>query len=294
MIISINGKLYDEQDAVVSVYDHGFLYGLGLFETFRTYRGVPFLLQEHLVRLKQGCNELGISFEPDADRLKEQLTELLHVNRLEDAYIRYTVSAGVDLLGLPSGSYHNPTEIIYIKPLPPRDHSMYEQGRALQLLKQPRNTPEGLYRLKSFHYMNNIMAKRELQSYPWAAGAEGLMLTEDGFVAEGIVSNILFINESTCFTPSLETGILPGITRAFVLQSAGQFGLSLQEGMYTWEDLVKADEVFIVNSIQEIVPISHLYTPNGQTLAIGDNRETPGMYTKQLMNHYQETAGCVQ
>jgi 4-amino-4-deoxychorismate lyase len=289
MKISVNDQIVDEQEAVVSVYDHGFLYGLGLFETFRTYRGVPFLLQEHLARLEQGCEELGIEFKPDETRLRKQLNKLLHVNELQDAYIRYTVSAGVDLLGLPGGAYTKPTEIIYMKPLPPRDPFIEKHGRSLQLLKHPRNTPEGLYRLKSFHYMNNILAKKELQSYSWAAGAEGLMLTEEGFLAEGIVSNVMFVKESTCYTPSLDTGVLPGITRAHILQVAGSCGLSVQEGLYTWEDLLSADEVFIVNSIQELVPITRLYTPDGEDFLIHDG--VPGEYTRRLFKHYQEATG---
>ncbi|MBD0384575.1 aminodeoxychorismate lyase [Paenibacillus sedimenti] len=284
MIISINGTLYEEQQAVVSVYDHGFLYGLGLFETFRTYKGRPFLLPQHLHRLEEGCSELGITYEPNIERIQQLISKLLEANNLSDAYIRFSVSAGVDALGLPSGAYQQPNEIIYIKPLPPRDANLYEKGKALQLLKLPRNTPEGLYRFKSFHYMNNILAKRELQNYEWAKGAEGLMLTEDGYLAEGIVSNLFFIKDSIMFTPSLDTGILPGITRAHVLKLAQSNQIHTQDGLYTWENLIDADEVFIVNSIQEIVPITTLYTPSGQNHPIG--RSSAGPITRQLIELY--------
>ncbi|NOU76544.1 aminodeoxychorismate lyase [Paenibacillus sp. LMG 31458] len=284
MILSVNGILTNDKEAVVSVYDHGFLYGLGLFETFRTYKKEPFLLPEHLRRLTEGCRELGIGYEPDLAHIQRLIDELLKANNLEDAYIRYSVSAGVDILGLPSGVYQNPTEIIYIKPLPPRDEQIYTQGKALQLLKLPRNTPEGLYRFKSFHYMNNILAKRELQQYDWAACAEGLMLTEEGYVAEGIVSNIFFIKDRACYTPSLDTGILPGITRAYVLQLAQQQQIPTQGGLYRWEDLLEADEVFIVNSIQEIVPITTLFTPSGQSQAVG--KGVVGPITRQLCELY--------
>ncbi|NOU87535.1 aminodeoxychorismate lyase [Paenibacillus sp. LMG 31460] len=284
MIISVNGILTNDKEAVVSVYDHGFLYGLGLFETFRTYKKEPFLLPEHLRRLTEGCRELGIGYEPDLAHIQRLIDELLKANNLEDAYIRYSVSAGVDILGLPSGVYQNPTEIIYIKSLPPRDEQIYTQGKALQLLKLPRNTPEGLYRFKSFHYMNNILAKRELQQYDWAAGAEGLMLTEEGYVAEGIVSNIFFIKDRACYTPSLDTGILPGITRAYVLQLAQQQQIPTQGGLYRWEDLLEADEVFIVNSIQEILPITTLFTPSGQSQAVG--KGVVGPITRQLCELY--------
>lgn len=286
MIISINGKLMDEQQAVVSVYDHGFLYGLGLFETFRTYNKVPFLLPEHLERLAEGCKELGIVYEPHLDRVQKLVNELLAANELQDAYIRYSVSAGVEVLGLPSGDYGQPTEIIYIKALPPRDTKTYEEGKSVQLLKLPRNTPEGLYRFKSFHYMNNILAKRELGQYPWAAGAEGLMMSEEGYVAEGIVSNIFFIKDGTVYTPSLDTGILAGITRAHVLRIAQKGQVPTQDGLYRWEDLEDADEVFLVNSIQEIVPVTKLYTPSGQATSVGTGAVGP--ITRKLRQWYNE------
>jgi 4-amino-4-deoxychorismate lyase len=289
MRISINGRLVEEQEAVVSVYDHGFLYGLGLFETFRTYRGQPFLLHEHLNRLAEGCKELGIAYNLDEQRIRLLIKHLLEENNLEDAYFRYTLSAGVDLLGLPLSTYQSPTEIIYLKALPPRDEQVYAQGKALQLLKLPRNTPEGLYRLKSFHYMNNILAKRELQTYPWAVQAEGLMLTEEGYIAEGIVSNICLIKNGIVYTPSLDTGILPGITRAFVLKIAQQTGLEIKEGLFVWDDLVAADEVFFVNSIQEIVPVSQLFMPDGTSVRIAAG--LPGEHTSRLMQAYQEYIG---
>lgn len=286
MIISMNGKLMDEQQAVVSVYDHGFLYGLGLFETFRTYNKVPFLLPEHLERLAGGCREIGIVYEPNVAYVRKLVDDLLDANELQDAYIRLSVSAGVDALGLPTGDYAQPTEIVYIKPLPPRDAKLYEEGKALQLLKLPRNTPEGLYRFKSFHYMNNILAKRELQQYAWAEGAEGLMMSEEGYVAEGIVSNVFFIKNGTCYTPSLKTGILPGITRAHVLRIAQQQGIPVQDGLYRWEDLTEADEIFLVNSIQEMVPVTTLYTPTGQAISVGAGGAL-GPITRQLSQTYR-------
>jgi 4-amino-4-deoxychorismate lyase len=289
MKISMNGAICDEKEAVVSVYDHGFLYGLGLFETFRTYGGKPFLLPEHLSRLKEGCAELRIDFEPDERRIREMLSLLLEENDLHDAYFRYSVSAGVDLLGLPAANYQHPFEIIYIKTLPPRDHSAYEIGKPLQRLKLTRNTPEGSSRLKSFHYMNNILAKRELQTYAWAAGSEGLMLSKEGFIAEGIVSNVFFVKNQAIFTPALEIGILPGITRSFILILAERNQLTVKEGYYNWDKLLAADEIFYVNSIQEIVPVTRLFSPEGQHHQVGQG--IPGDITRSLMRLYDESTG---
>jgi 4-amino-4-deoxychorismate lyase len=286
MKISLNGSLCDEQEAVVSVYDHGFLYGIGLFETFRTYKGKAFLLEKHLERLRQGCAELWIAWELDAQQINLQVSELLAANELQEGYFRLSVSAGVDLLGLPVHPYAAPTVVLYVKPLPLQEEKLYENGKALQLLRLRRNSPEGGERLKSFHYMNNILAKRELSRYPWAAGAEGLFLNGAGFAAEGIVSNVFFMRDSICCTPHLDTGILPGITRALVLDLAGKAGITTAEGMYSWEDLLAADEIFITNSIQEIVPITTLFDAAGKGYHIG--KGSAGQATRKLLQRYRE------
>lgn len=202
--IGVNGVLTEAADAVIHVSDHGFLYGMGLFETFRTYKGVPFLLDRHLNRLAEGCQMLGIPFQPDKGQLTAHVQSLMAANSLNEAYIRYTVSAGEEVLGLPSGDYTRPNHILFAKPLPATHTETVGTtvASALQLLRTPRNTPEGEIRLKSLHYMNNILAKRELQQYAAAVQhrAEGMMLTADGFLAEGMVSN-LFLYEMIRCTP---------------------------------------------------------------------------------------------
>lgn len=264
MQIAINGALCAADAAVISVYDHGFLYGMGLFETFRTYDGRPFLLEQHLARLAAGCLELGIHYVPNRTYVEELVGQLLAANGLTDAYFRLSLSAGVDLLGLPGDMYYRPTEILYIKPLPAP-----AIDKTLQLLTTPRNTPEGEIRLKSFHYMNAILGKRELARYPWAQAAEGLFLDDCGFVAEGITSNVFFVAQGALHTPALETCILPGITRDWVIGAAEKLGIPVEEGFYSWEAVLEADEVFITNSIQEIVPVTRLYDAEGnyQTLS---------------------------
>jgi 4-amino-4-deoxychorismate lyase len=137
--------------------------------------------------------------------------------------------------------------------------------------------------------MNNILAKRELQSYAWAAGSEGLMLSKEGHIAEGIVSNVFFIQNETCCTPSLDTGILPGITRSLIFKLAERTQFDVKEGLYHWNDLLAADEIFYVNSIQEIVPVRQLFTPNGQSHQVGQGM--PGDCTLSLMRLYKESTG---
>lgn len=282
----LNYSVVEAKNAVVSALDHGFLYGMGLFETFRTYKGVPFLLQRHLRRLASGCRQLGIPFEPDEVSLLKWIREVMERNGLEDAYIRYTITAGEDILGLPAGDYNQPNHLLYIKELPQHPPGLYTEGKGLQLLKQRRNTPEGEVRFKSLHYMNNILAKRELAGYASAkAGAEGLMLTSQGEVAEGIVSNVFFVSNDKLCTPDIRTGILPGITREMVLELAAEAGLPAEEGFFKWEQLLAADEVFLTNSVQEIVPVTKLWNDHRAVTMSGGRC---GRYTGKLLTLYRE------
>lgn len=291
--ICLNGQCIDAAEAVVSVMDHGFLYGMGLFETFRTYKGRPFLLERHLNRLAAGCAALGIetSSLPGPDELRRLIEQLMKANELEEAYIRYTVSAGEDILGLPAGMYSQPNQILMAKPLPAAPDRLYTHGKALQLLTTRRNSPEGPVRLKSLHYMNNILAKRELSTYPEAVRlhAEGLMLNADGYLSEGMVSNLFFVKHRRIYTPDTACGLLPGITRGFCMELAHGEELSCEEGFYTWEDLMHADEIWLTTSVQELVPVTTLIDASGYAAVIGDGRIGP--VTERLLRLYRQHTG---
>ncbi|MGQ3481490.1 aminotransferase class IV [Paenibacillus sp. TY11] len=293
--IGVNGVLTEAADAVIHVSDHGFLYGMGLFETFRTYKGVPFLLNRHLHRLAEGCRMLGIPFQPNEERLTRHIQSLMVANGLDEAYIRYTVSAGEEMLGLPAGDYTRPNHILFAKPLPSTNTQTERSTSpsALQLLRTPRNTPEGEIRLKSLHYMNNILAKRELQQYAEAVRykAEGLMLTADGFLAEGMVSNLFFVRNNTLYTPDLSTGILPGITREFILELAQLRDIPCEQGLYRWDELKQADEIFMTNSIQEIRPVDLLLEPGGATNHLLVPLTQSRSITALLLHDYRQKAG---
>lgn len=286
MIMMMNGALFHKDDANVSVFDHGFMYGIGLFETFRTYEGKPFLLEQHMERLEAGCNILGIAWKRDDKQIELDIQQLLVHNGWNDAYIRYTVTAGPDQLGLPVNNYDKPNVLIYVKPLPQTPPSLYEKGKPLQKLRTVRNTPETPVRLKSLHFMNNIIAKRELSQYPWAVSAEGLLLTAQGFLSEGTVSNLFFVKAGVLYTPAVETGILPGITRKMVLQLCRSLQVQTHEGWYTWDDLLQADEIFLTNSIQEIVPVTCLFGAEGESYKISNGKA--GTYTVRIMNEYRK------
>ncbi|WP_366291971.1 aminotransferase class IV [Paenibacillus sp. AN1007] len=290
---AINGELVQLAAAVVPVTDHGFLYGLGLFETLRTYQGVPYLLERHLDRMASGCAELGIPFTVTAAEVTDWISRLMQANRIEDAYVRYTVSAGEAPLGLPSGDYTDPTHIVLAKALPAPSPALYETGKVLQRLSTPRNTPESRVRFKSLHYMNSILAKRELNGYGQQdqrlLGAEGLQLTQDGYAAEGIVSNVFWVRENILYTPSLSTGILPGITRGVVMEIAAEQGIVCMEKQSPWEELWQADEIFLTGSVAELVPVTTLRNLDGTETTISSGQIGP--VTAGLLRMYREKAG---
>ncbi|GIP19629.1 4-amino-4-deoxychorismate lyase [Paenibacillus montaniterrae] len=286
-IVYVNGQMMNAEEAVVSVYDHGFLYGLGLFETFRTYQGKCFLLERHMQRLSESCKQLGIEFNMEPEHVQRIVSELLLLNHLAEGYVRLTVSGGVAELGLPAGDYAQPTIVIMVKSVASPTLESWRQGKPLQLLHTKRNTPEGAYRFKSLHYMNNIIAKRELLSLGerTMAGAEGLMLNEQHVLAEGIVSNLFFVHGNCLYTPHLSTGILPGITRQFVIELAGQLGFSIEEGKYDFSFLAQSSEIWMTNSIQELVPITTLIDLEGNRLLVSNG--TAGPVCEQLAAAYR-------
>ncbi|MFC0274290.1 aminodeoxychorismate lyase [Metabacillus herbersteinensis] len=251
MYIYLNSEFVKASEARISPFDHGFLYGMGVFETFRVYQGFPFLLNDHLTRLHQSLVELNIPIELEMNEVRRVIAELIQLNNLEDQdiSIRLNVSAGVGRVGHLNETYEAPSVIYYVRPAP---HLTDQTEIKATLLKINRNTPEGDYRLKSHHYLNNILGKRELQGH---LSDEGIFLTKEGFVAEGIVSNIFWVKDNKVYTPSVHTGILNGITRQFVMKCLTKHNISVYEGFYTREELLNADEVFLTNSGQEVLAV---------------------------------------
>ncbi|GEN34546.1 MULTISPECIES: aminodeoxychorismate lyase [Aneurinibacillus] len=278
MKVFLDGRIMDSQQAVISPFDHGFLYGLGLFETMRVYSGHIALLERHYNRLRQAAEELGIDVTMTREELRFAILETLSANQLHDAYVRVDLTAGDKGLGPYAGVYDEPSWLIFAKPVPEFPPALYETGKKLQVLKRPRNSPEGEWRFKSHHYMNNRFGKMEIGANP---DVEGLFLTENGCLAEGIVSNLFFISEGVIYTPDIKTGILPGTRREFVMELAEAHGYTVREGWYYIERLMVADEVFITNAIQEIVPI---HTVNEKRIGEG----TIGTITRQLLELYRK------
>ncbi|GIN92149.1 4-amino-4-deoxychorismate lyase [Siminovitchia terrae] len=249
MYIFLNGEIIEKEKALISPFDHGYLYGVGAFETFRTYEGIPFLLNEHLERLNTALVEMGINRTFEKEEVLAAIEKLSELNQLPDSYIRMNVSAGPAEIGLQTNLYLDPTVIIFQKELPPLE-PLREKEAVLLTIR--RNTPETKTRLKSHHFFNNIAAKRELGADP---GKEGIFLSEDGYLAEGVTSNLFWVKDRKIYTPAIETGILNGITRQFIFRLAERLGIPAEEGLYKEQALIQADEIFFTNSIQEIVPV---------------------------------------
>jgi len=275
MFINLNGEIVKQEDAKISPFDHGYLYGVGLFETFRVYDGHPFLLDDHLFRLQQGLNDLQIDTDLDRTEITSMISSLLKVNKLTNAYLRFNISAGIGDIGLQVSDYLKPTVILFAKPI-----VTFSNEKKAVILSIPRNTPEGYNRLKSHHFLNNLFAKREIGPDP---EVEGIFLTKDGYLAEGITSNLFWIKDRIIYTPTLETGILNGVTRDFIMKVCNHLGLRVEEGLYTLSDLESCQEAFITNSIQEIVPLTKLHS----IVLPGKD----GTITKVLQNIYAHYKG---
>jgi len=249
LYIYVNGEILERSKATISPFDHGYMYGLGLFETMRIYNGHPFLLDDHLSRLQSGLSLLNIEWTYSKEDVLTILNELLQKNNLQNAYVRLNVSAGVGEIGLQVEAYTHPSFIVYVKPMPDKKTPLVKEG---VILETKRNTPESNERLKSHHYLNNILAKREVGN---DMNKEGIFLTKEGFLAEGIVSNLFFVKGKTVFTPAIETGILNGITRQFICKLLSAKGIFVKEGFFTLSELLESEEIFMTNSIQEIFAI---------------------------------------
>jgi 4-amino-4-deoxychorismate lyase len=250
----LNGQFIEEKEASLSPFDHGFLYGIGVFETFRLYEGRPFLIEWHLERLERAAKDLQIKHRITKEELTDMVDNLLRLNHIEDgnARVRLNISAGVSTKGFTAQTYENPTVLCFVNPLNPENLPLQKEGKVLTIR---RNTPEGQYRLKSHHYLNNMYAKQELGNDP---RYEGIFLTEDGAVAEGIISNIFWSIGKCIYTPSLDTGILDGVTRRFVIEKMEKLGAEVKTGRFRLESLLTADEAWMTNSVLEIVPFSKI------------------------------------
>lgn len=281
-IVYLNGKLIPRSQARISVFDHAFLYGYGLYETMRAYRGRVFLLERHMKRLLDSAIEIGLGSGLAGIDLGKACMDTLKASGLNEARLRLTVSSGeVDTVPWREiGSVLN--VVVTARLYTPFPAEKYTEGFKAGVASVYR-CRSLISRMKSVNYLASALARREAL----AAGLdEALLLNDAGFIAEGGGSNVFFVRGSGLVTPSLESGILPGITREVVIELAGGLGIGIDEVDVRLADLESFDEAFLTNSMIEVMPLVSVRDDKGQTVIIGSGR--PGVVTKRLMAAYKE------
>ncbi len=279
MLVYVNGVFLPREEAKISVFDHGYLYGDGIYETLRCYRGTIFLLDRHLARLERSAAAIGLSLPLSLDAIGATLKETVAKNDLADAYVRMQISRGPGEIGLDPALCPAPTMVIVAKQFKEYPAALFVQGVSVSVVSTRRNHPLSLDpAVKSTNFLNNIQAKRE----SIARGTyEGIMLNWEGYVAEGTISNIFTVAKGVLRTPGADAGILEGVTRDLVLSLARRAGIPCEEPRLLPADLGRADECFLTNTTMEIMPVT---TIDGQTVGTG----APGPVTRTLMQAYRE------
>jgi branched-chain amino acid aminotransferase len=276
--IFLNGKIIPDTERCISSGDRGFLYGDGIFETIRSYKGEPFKIAEHLERMRCSAEKLKISLEHTDAEISENIRELIEKNSVQDAYIRITLSRGEGGSALQMSDGLKSTILIQVKSFTPYDERLYEEGMSLAVSRHRRSTTSPIYSHKTTNLLTSILLKEEAGS---RSAHDSIVLNTDGYVAECIVSNIFMVKDGSVITPSLDTNILPGITRSTVLDICQNSGIPAREERFKVETLIKAEEVFITNSLMEIMPVSRV-----EDNKIG--KVTPGKITQQIMSAYKQ------
>ncbi|MCD0459649.1 branched-chain-amino-acid transaminase [Roseiconus lacunae] len=278
-VIYINGEFFAPEDAKISVYDHGLLYGDGVFEGLRVYNHKVFRLQEHLLRLEESARAIGLALPISLEQLTEDTNATVAKNEISDGYIRMIITRGSGPLGLDPFTCSNPQVIIIADKITLYPDSYYENGLELVTASTIRNHPAALSpRIKSLNYLNNILAKMEGLK---AGCIEALMLNHKGEVAECTGDNIFIVKNGKLNTPPIEAGILEGITRNAVLELAREAGIPTTEAPMTRHDIYIADECFLTGSAAEVIPAVKL---DGRAIGNGN----VGPVTQQLNQAFRE------
>jgi branched-chain amino acid aminotransferase len=291
LLVHINGKWMPKEEAVVSVFDHGLLYGDGVFEGIRSYGGLVFKLQEHLDRLWESAHTIMLEIPLSKKEMEKAIVETLKRNRLMDAYIRVVVTRGTGDLGLDPAKCKVPTYFIITDKIVLYPESLYQQGLKIVTVPTVRNLPEAVNpSIKSLNYLNNIMAKIEAKN---AGCMEALMLNHQGYVAECTGDNVFMIRrhgaadgKPLLLTPPIYLGALKGITRQAIIEIAEAKKIAFEERVLTRHDLFNADEVFLTGTAAEVIPVVAI---DGRTIGTGE----PGPVTGALLKAFhQMTKQC--
>jgi branched-chain amino acid aminotransferase len=277
MWIYLNDRFVKEEEAVVSVFDHGFLYGDGIYETIRSYGSRIFMRDQHLARLRRSADAIGLTIPIPDHRWPDLLHESMERNNIgnpqQDAYLRITISRGAGGIGLDPALCPTPTVVIMGKELQPPSADQYRIGVNLIVAKTRRNLPSALSpQIKATNFLNNILAKREAI----AAGAfDSILLNWESHLTECTVSNLFFVQAGRLCTPALACGLLDGITRDIVLSLAQGAQIPVDEGHFGVEAIYTADECFLTNTSMEVMPVTMV---DGHPVGNG----TPGLLTQRL------------
>ncbi|KYH41167.1 MAG: branched-chain amino acid aminotransferase [Candidatus Bathyarchaeota archaeon B26-1] len=280
LLIYIDGEYYPKSEAKISVYDHGFLYGDGVFEGIRSYGGVVFKLREHIDRLYTSAGAIMLEIPLTKEEMIEAVLETLRKNRLKDAYIRLVVTRGIGDLGLDPRKCPKPSVIIIAEPLLQLyDRERLEKGISMVISWVRRDPVDATtHEIKSLNYLNSILSKIEANN---AGADEALMLDHRGFVCEATGENIFLVKGDTLITPSSSSGALSGITANVVKRIAKEMGLAVIEKDVTPTDLYNADEAFLTGTAAEIMPIREV---NKRTIGAG----RIGPITRKILERFNE------
>jgi branched-chain amino acid aminotransferase group I len=281
--VYLNGSLVPRSQALLSVSDHGFLYGYGLFETMRAYHGKLFLLDRHIMRLQNAAEIIGLGPKLAGIDLEQACRDTLAANKLKNARLRLTVTNG-EGLALPwVDAGGAPTIVVTARPYTPFAAQKYHEGFKAGLASVRRSRQSVVSSVKSINYLLNVMARMEA-----AAGGldEALLLNDDGYIAEGGASNVFFVRSSRLVTPSLRSGIIPGVTRDVVMELAEGLGIGSTEGTVGLAIIKQCDEAFLTNALIEIMPLVAVRDEAGREITIGNGK--PGQVTRKLMAAYKQ------
>ncbi len=283
-VVSVNGELRAERDAVVSVFDHGFLFGEGVYEVLRTYGQSPFLFGAHMDRMRASADRIALSIPLSDAELLDRVRATIAAARLPaEAYVRILVTRGAGEIVYDPAACPTPTVVVIVKPHVESPPGVYEAGVPIALVPVVRNHPDSVNpRIKSNNLLNNALAMQQAYSRHCF---EALMRNHRGELCECAQSNFFLVTNGVVRTPPLDAGLLAGVTRAFVLELARATGLHAREETLYDEDLASADEAFLTSTTKEIVPVVRV-----DDLTIGSG--TPGPVTRALMTAFRARAAA--
>jgi branched-chain amino acid aminotransferase len=287
MEIYIDGKFYPKEEARISVYDHGLLYGDGIFEGLRVYDGNIFRLDNHLERLYESAKTIMLKIPLELPEMREACAETVRRSKLRDGYIRLVITRGVGDLGLDPRKCPRATVIIIVDKIKMFPEEFYTKGLEVATVPTTRNTADALNpKIKSLNYLNNVMAKLEANNM---GVEEGLLLNSQGYVTEGTGDNIFIVKEGILQTPPTYDGALAGITRSSVIKMARDMGYTVEKKTLTRHDLYNAEECFLTGTAAELIPVVKI---DGRVIGPGK----PGPIFKRLLDEFRKitrTDGCL-